>query len=402
VHGKTDESHRTELPLIQCPGLPFEKRFRVFAFPMTIMDRHIGWSILLTTLFGVAVLSLVLVLGNLFREVLDLMISQNLPLKSGILFLFHVLPFSLAFSIPWAFLTALLLVFGRMSADNELVALHSNGVSILRVSVPVFIVALGLSGLCWWINAEAAPHSKQAMVSLISNFAANDPSSLFTPDDVVDKFPDRRIYIGKKEDDRFKNITIFEMDEAGTPSRMIFAKEGKLFRDHQDHGWYLRLYQTSFEERDRKDPLDVTKIRKGISVSEGTYRLPLDRLLEKVNKRKQTLSYFTLADLKKTIREGSGDQRLRAKVEFHKRFSLSLACLAFAVIAMPLGIITHRTETSVGYGIGLVVAFSYFFCTMVVGMFEINSWIHPVLLVWLPNILFGLFGAILLTRLARR
>ena len=50
-------------------------------------------------------------------------------------FIAYVLPFSLIFTIPWGLLTAILLVFGRLSADNELIALRSNGVSIGRICV---------------------------------------------------------------------------------------------------------------------------------------------------------------------------------------------------------------------------------------------------------------------------
>ena len=48
-------------------------------------------------------------------------------------------------------------------------------------------------------------------------------------------------------------------------------------------------------------------------------------------------------------------------MELHKRFAASLACIAFALIAVPLGITAHRKETSVGFALSLVIAFTYFF-----------------------------------------
>ena len=107
---------------------------------MKIIDRYISMSVIATAFFGVVVLSLVLVLGNLFKQLLDVLINNpDVPIATVLAFMALVLPFSLTFTIPWGFLTALLLVFGRISADNELVALKSNGVSVPRICIPVFV-----------------------------------------------------------------------------------------------------------------------------------------------------------------------------------------------------------------------------------------------------------------------
>ena len=92
---------------------------------MKIIDRYVGMSVIATAFFGVVVLSLVLVLGNLFKQLLDVLINNpDVPIATVLAFMALVLPFSLTFTIPWGFLTALLLVFGRISADNELIALE--------------------------------------------------------------------------------------------------------------------------------------------------------------------------------------------------------------------------------------------------------------------------------------
>ena len=83
---------------------------------MKILDRYLLTALGVATLMGVALLSLVLVLGNVFKEMLDLLINHNVPLETIFAFVAFVLPFSMTFTIPWGFLTAVLLVFGRLSA----------------------------------------------------------------------------------------------------------------------------------------------------------------------------------------------------------------------------------------------------------------------------------------------
>ena len=74
---------------------------------MKIIDRYIGMSVMATAFFGVVVLSLVLVLGNLFKQLLDVLINNpDVPIATVLAFMALVLPFSLTFTIPWGFLTA--------------------------------------------------------------------------------------------------------------------------------------------------------------------------------------------------------------------------------------------------------------------------------------------------------
>ncbi|MFM8364613.1 MAG: LptF/LptG family permease, partial [Verrucomicrobiota bacterium] len=178
---------------------------------MRIIDRYVGSSVLVTAFMGVLVLSLVLVLGNIFKELLNVLVNNpDVPILTVLAFLVLVLPFSLTFTIPWGFLTAILLVFGRMSADSELIALKSNGISVPRVCVPVFILAVLLTGICFWINIDVAPRAEQAMTRAIVDIATSNPAALFRADEVVDAFPDRRVYVGGKDGDRLKNIVVFE------------------------------------------------------------------------------------------------------------------------------------------------------------------------------------------------
>src|SRR5919199_2376750 len=103
---------------------------------MKLIDRALSRELLMNLFFAVAVLSLVLVIGNIFRRLLPLLVNHDVPPEYLLTFIAYVLPFSLVFTIPWGLLTAVLLTFGRLSADNELVALRSTGVSVPRICVP--------------------------------------------------------------------------------------------------------------------------------------------------------------------------------------------------------------------------------------------------------------------------
>src|SRR6187397_3382328 len=134
---------------------------------MKLIDRFISRELLVNVAFAIAVLSLVLVVGNIFRKLLPLLVNHDVPMEFLITFIAYVLPFSLIFTIPWGLLTAILLVFGRLSADNELIALRSNSVSIGRICVSLVVIAVLCTLFCLWLNVQIAPAAQQKLRSTI-------------------------------------------------------------------------------------------------------------------------------------------------------------------------------------------------------------------------------------------
>ena len=252
---------------------------------MKLIDRFVSRELLVNVLFAIAVLSLVLVVGNIFRKLLPLLVNHDVPMEYLISFIAYVLPFSLIFTIPWGLLTAILLVYGRLSADNELIALRANGVSITRISIPLAGIALVSTAICLWLNVQVAPAAQEKLRSTIFDLATRNPMALFGSDQVIDQFPGRRIYVGRKEGNKLENITVFEMNEKALPVKVTYARTGMLEADLANKQILMHLYQARYQERDEKDPFNVHKIRDGINMVEGTLPISLEELYEKEKKR---------------------------------------------------------------------------------------------------------------------
>ena len=368
---------------------------------MKLIDRAVGRELLVSVLFAIFVLSLVLVVGNIFRKLLPLLVNHDVPVEYLITFIAYVLPFSLIFTIPWGLLTAILLVFGRLSADNELIALRANGVSVTRICVPLAALAIVCTAICLWLNVQVAPAAQEKLRSTIFDLATRNPMALFGSDQVIDQFPGRKIYVGKKEGNRLENITVFELNDDSIPIRVTHARAGSLEADLSNKRILMHLYDATYQQRDEKDPLDLTKIRDGINMREGTLPISLDELYEKEKKR-PSRSSLSLQRLLEQLKSGTRSDRSASRTEINKRFSFPFSCLAFALIGVPLGVTAHRRETSVGFGVGLVVAVAYFLFVIIADTLRGNPKVHPELLVWLPNVLFLVLGALLFRRLARQ
>ena len=381
---------------------------------MKLIDRYVGSQVLLTGLFAVAILSVVLVLGNVFKQLLELLVNHDAPLDLILSFIGYILPFSLTFTIPWGFLTAVLLVFGKMSAENELIALKCSGVSIPRICLSVLALAVMCVGVCLWINVEVAPKAQVKMKDALYNIATKNPLAMFGSDRVIDAFPGRKIYVESSKGSELSNLLVYEMSDTFEPMRVVHAQRGSLETDGVNKQLLLHIYDARFEQRDEEHREEFIKIRQGITMEESTLPISLTELYEK-NKKRKGLGSMTAGELldrldtsarktstnKKTAREIAGDISA-AKTEINKRFSFSLASFAFALIGVPLAITAHRKETSVGFLFSLGVAFAYFLLILIADTMKHNPKVYPELLIWAPNVIFIGLGAWLFLRLSRK
>jgi LPS export ABC transporter permease LptF len=368
---------------------------------MKLIDRYVSRQIVVNLLFAIIVLSFVLVVGNIFRKLLPLLVNHDLPVEYLVGFVAYVLPFSLIFTIPWGLLTSVLLVFGRLSADNELIALRSNGVSIARICHPLVVIALLCTAVSVWLNVQVAPAAQEEMRSTVFNLATSNPMALFGSDQIIDQFPGHKIYVGKKDGNKLENIIVFEINQDLMPMKVTYARTGTLEADLPNKRILMHLFAARYQQRDEYDPFDLARMRDGISVVEGTLPISLEELYEK-EKRRGSRSMLSLEQLLEQLNNDDPKMRSSGRTEINKRFSFPLACIVFALVGVPLGITAHRRETSFGFAASLVIGIFYFLFIIIADTLRANAKLHPELLVWFPNLLFLVLGIWMFRRLSKQ
>ncbi len=365
-------------------------------------DRYIAKQVFATALYAVLILSVVLVLGNLFKEINKLLVDRGAPISFLGVFIAKLLPVSLVFTIPWGFLAAVLLVFGRLSSDQEINSFRSAGMGLYRIAAPVLTLGLALSLLCLWLNATVSPRSKGELKRLLYETLEDDPLRLLDPGIVQSRMKGQRIYIESRNPDEslqgFHAYQINTDDPSAKPIGYVYAEQVTLRnKGKKVKKLDLRLNGVWAETYNKEGELQQTfgeKIEPWV--------LPLE--VSKARKIKPNmLDNGEIRELLANPPEGMLQEKINDfDVERTRRISFSMAPLALAFIGIPLGLSARRKETSTGAVLSLAVAIGYFVFFIIADKTQGDELLITKALLWLPNIACLALGIFLFRRASKR
>lgn len=362
---------------------------------MRLSDRYIAKQIIVGTIYAVVVLSVVLVMGNLFKQARPLLVEQNAPLSLVLRFVINVLPFSLMFTIPWGFLSAVLLVFGRMSTDNEITCFRVAGVSLVRLSMPVFVIGAMLSALCLWINVNVVPLAKASITEMIYEQVKRDPRSLLDPGIVQSNFKNQKVFVEERDGDTLKGFHLYQVSggDKGQPARSeayVHAGSVALVVDEEKKQLRLKLIDALIETKNKDGTSDFAFAGEA---EPWLFDFGSERGI-KIRSSAMTNSEITAYLAKQP--DITEEKKVSFRAEITKRYSFSLACLAFAFVAVPLGLKSRRKDTSGGLIISLLIGTAYFLFTVLADEFETDA--GATFALWAPNVFCALLGLFLFRR----
>ncbi|MEW6007958.1 MAG: LptF/LptG family permease [bacterium] len=281
-----------------------------------------------------------------------------------------LIPEALGTALPMAFLMGLITGLARLS--SSIVIIQSSGIGMRGVIVSLLIFSLFLSLFARFINGNISPSASFHLKLLQEKITKKD---VLLEEKTFVKIQDKEIYIDKIKDKKLMDIYITE----GKGERIIFAKRGKM------EDMLLSLEEGSLHELDKNDP-NMYHIMKFSS-----FHIPIDL---KMDIEKTSISHLTLSDLKRKERNPY------ILTEFHKRLSISFACFFLSLIAIPLGIRIKKQARMFGLGASTIIILLYYIIFIFCEALSKKGAVSPMIL-WLPNMLFGILGIPSLFKLLR-
>ncbi|MDQ8179285.1 LptF/LptG family permease [Pelagicoccus sp. SDUM812005] len=379
---------------------------------MSLIHRYIFKNVFASCLASVAMFAFLILTMSMVKDMLNLLAEGQLTLSAFFRLTWLLLPFVFVYALPMGFITGALLTMGRLSAENEITSLRAAGVSVIRLSSSVFLLAILGTTASLVVNFYYGPLAKTQYRQELKNTIQTNPLGFIVEKTFVRDFSDTVIYVGEKENEMLYDVWIWKLNEKSQVTLFARAEKGRFAFLEGSAELQLDTEQTIVEYRDKEDPESFrTKKFYPLSMDRVPFMFPMAEIIgEETLARKLTWMTFDelqaeVARYKEIAATSTGEVReealknlLKAKMIFHKNFAMGFAVLSFACIAIPLGLKTSRKETSANLGLGVGMGLLYYLAMISIGWLDGKPEWRPELLFWIPNLAYQGIGAWLFIR----
>jgi len=318
---------------------------------------------------------------------------------AGILaqYYYLLLPIIFVQVIPVVILLATIYVFSDMNKHNEITAMKSAGVSIIKIVMPFLVVGISVSLAVMLINEMAVPKANiettRIKQTYIEHIKGGQEKNSVIDDVAVYGEGNRLFYIKEFEVSkrRLNEIIILEHDSLNNPVSKIIAKTGRW----KHNAWVFYnciIYRLKKNGELIGKPLVFEK--KIMNIKEtpkdfyrGQYQADLmnfSQLLEYVRK-------FDRVD-KKVAR--------RLAVDLYYKTSFPFISFIVVLLGMGFGLNSRRGGAAWGVGISITISLIYYATMAIFLALGKGGWLNPLFCAWGANIIFLIIGITLLKKLA--
>ncbi len=376
---------------------------------MTRLDRYLLAELTPPFFGGLVVMTLILLLDRLF-DLMEMIFRKGLSVGTVVEVFGLSLPFMLALTVPMAVLIAVLVTFGRLSADFEILALKSLGVSTLRILRAPLAAAVGVFVAMAVFNNTVLPEANHRLKNLLIDIAQKKPT-VSLEERVFNRLGDRLLYIGRKDDRTNKVYEVLLEEKTPEGVRTILADSGRL-GGKKDEYLVLDLYHGEVHEAVEPQEHPGTPVYRIVRFQEQRVVIPINSRLVHRDRSFRTDREMSTRQLFQEIqRTRESIQHLPRKdpialkfkrrrisqlwVEIHKKYSIPFAAIVFVLLGAPLAIRMRRGGYGTAFGIAFLI-FTVYYIFLIGGEELADRAIVPPGSVWFPNLLLGALGVYLL------
>jgi lipopolysaccharide export system permease protein len=369
---------------------------------MRLLDRYLLRELLGPLVYCTVGFYIFWMAFNLFTE-MDAFQKQGLDWQEIAHHLLLRTPGLMATVLPISLLLALLYCLTTMARHNEIIAMRAAGRSLVRISVPLFAVALLLGAGMLFVLEYLAPDADQKADRQIGQ-AVRDENTTLTAQQFRDDSMEADWFIEQYNLDTGEMLSPnVEWREDGR-LRKLSAASGKWLNG----GWVF--YDAQVQEFDANtEDIPNSRIRTNILTGEfeGFTKnhlhtdLRVRELMETLNQRGGNKLQLSLAEIRMYLQMHevvSEQQRQYLMTQYHGRLAQPWTFAVVVLVALPFGCVTGRQSAYVGVASSIGICFLYHLLTTFGLAFGTSGALPPVLAAWLPNILFGTIGSVMLWR----
>lgn len=352
---------------------------------MTIISRYLSTSFGRTFFLALAAFIGLYLLVDFFERVDDF-IEYKAPLVLYLSYFLNKVPLIATQVAPLACLLAVFATLGGLSRHNELTALHSAGVSLLRVTTPLLAATLLIALLSLLTSEYLVPGTIRNANLIMNSTLKGKPAVVFKRDRIWlrDGRNILHIRLASPENATLQGISIFQLDE-----RLSLRTRTDAVRAT----WTEGRWQGSEVLRRRFDPVtgalsEMAAEKQApllMKITPEDFRVP-------GGKRNEDLNYRDLRNLARKLRQDGFDPT-RFLVDMHSRIAAPFACVIMGFLGIPFALSKGR-QSSLALGIGISVAIGVIFFILQATLlaFGYSAVLPPLVAAWSANLLFLMLG----------
>ncbi len=363
-----------------------------------IIDRYVIREIIPPFLLALLVFTFILIIPFII-ELAETMIAKGVPTSTILQLTVTLLPQALALTIPMALLIGLLVGLGRLSADREFVVMMACGISPYRLLQPLLVFAVVCWGATSWVMLKAMPDGNQAFRTISTELAMNRAEGEVRPRVFFEDFPNVVLYVSEIPTSGQGWLGVLAADTSNPSSPVIFlAKSGRMVVDRTARTIEMVLEEGTRHSTKLEDPAayEVVKFQRQIVAlnpesvfpRSGPARGERELSVEELHARAMEM-------------QAQGISPHRPVMEIHKKFSVPVACFVFTILGLALGASNRKDGKLAAFVLGIGVIFAYYVVMFTAEALTKGFWIPAWLAMWIPNVLLGAAGVMLLISRAR-
>ncbi len=372
---------------------------------MKIITRYIFTEALTYFLISLFAFTGLLLVGRILRFT-NLIVNKGVEVGQIAMVFLSVIPTFMEVALPMSALLGLMLAFGRLSGDSEIVVMRASGISLHQLIKPVILFGVLCTIICFYVTLQLRPWGHRQLAQTLFEIARSK-STAGLEEGMFNKLGRMILYADTVEHQSgaLKNVLIDDKRDSQR-RQVIFAKTGTISSDARRRTITIELVDGVIHEESggRYGMTDFTSNSLVINPDEmynpdakkGGKRhreMSLPELRDDLNSMATELAAAGEGADPETRRELERNIN-KARVELGRRFSMPFAAFLLALIAMPLGIQPPRAQRAWGATISIslaVLVFIFYYALMSIGvaLSEGGKW-SPTFGLWLPNVAVGL------------
>jgi lipopolysaccharide export system permease protein len=331
---------------------------------------------------------------NIFFLAADYIINQHAPFFLVLRFVLFRVPQAVPMAFPFACLFAGLLSMGRVMGDNEITAMRTSGIPVRRIVLTPLIFGLVMFAVAYATNEYVAPSSvdisTRTFYQIIYHtdalpvepqFFRKDPDTgnVFYVSQVA---PDNKTMIGVMvfKPSRFNDWTETLQAKTATVQNGSLVLHDVIDTRYNDKGYVNG--QQHVKDVTIGLPMGETAAQFMSSTTQDAYTMSSKQLAAQVRGlQMQGVGGTALGNLEITLAE---------------KLAWPFACFIGMLLSVPLALRFGKRGRMLGTALAIVAFFIYYLMTSAANAFGRNAEINPYVAAWIPNIVMGISGLVLL------